>query len=87
MSIKIQDTDLDSEAKQIELIRKATVARRLKTLVSLSETTIHLSKRAISRANPEYNQLQIDLAFIALHYGNQVASSVKNMIGKRDERV
>lgn len=65
------------EEVQIELLRKAGARRRLRLALSLSDTTIHLSRRAIQRAHPELDDTAVRLRFVALHYGETLAEAVK----------
>ncbi len=71
------DTSLQAERVQIELIRKSSVSRRLSTVRSLSQTVIYLSRRAIRRANPSLTEREVDLAFVANHYGQDLAERLR----------
>lgn len=44
---------------------------------SLSQTTIQLSRRAISRANPELSEQEVNLIFVAYHYGENLANRLR----------
>jgi hypothetical protein len=79
------DTHPDAEEIQILLIRKATVAKRLSIMRSLSQTTIQLSRRAIQRANPTLSDKDLDLAFVAYHYGAQLAKRLRQYLEQRDK--
>ncbi len=50
------DTHPEIEKVQISLIRKASIAKRLSTIQSLSQSVILLSRRAIKRANPGFTE-------------------------------
>jgi hypothetical protein len=80
------DTHPGAEEIQISLLRQATVAKRLAVMRSLSQTTIQLSRRAIRRANPTYSQLEVKLAFVAYHYGEELAERLRQYLeqGNRD---
>ncbi len=67
------DTAPEAERIQIELIRKSSVSRRVSRVRSLSQTTMYLSRRAIQRANPLLSEREVDLAFVANHYGQELA--------------
>jgi len=67
------DTAPQAEKVQIELIRKASVSRRISKVRSLSQTVMYLSRRAIKRANPFLSEREVDLAFVANHYGQDLA--------------
>ena len=78
------DTHPRAEEIQIALLRQATVAKRLAVMRSLSQTIIQLSRRAIHRANPTYSQLEVNLAFVAYHYGEELANRLIKYIGQRN---
>ncbi len=71
------DTSSQAEKVQIELIRKSSVSRRISKVRSLSQTTMYLSRRAIQRANPSLTERQVDLAFVANHYGEELAERLR----------
>lgn len=71
------DTAPEAERIQIELIRKSSVSRRVSTVRSLSQTTMYLSRRAIQRVNPSLTEREVDLAFIANHYGQKLAECLR----------
>lgn len=78
------DTHPRAEEIQVLLLRQATVAKRLAVMRSLSRTTIYLSRRAIQRANPTYSQLEVGLAFVAYHYGEELAKRVSQYLEQRN---
>lgn len=49
---------------------------------SLSASAIHLSRRAIKRANPRLNKKEANLNFIAIHYGGKLADSLRKYMKK-----
>ena len=77
------DTHSDAERVQIHLIRQASVARRISTVRSLSQTSIFLSRRAIARAHPELNEQEVDLLFVAYHYGDDLAVRLREDLEQR----
>ncbi|MEA3309520.1 MAG: hypothetical protein U9Q70_08430 [Chloroflexota bacterium] len=78
------DTHPSAEEVQVSLLRQATVSKRLSLMYSLSQTTIQLSRRAISRANPTYSQLEVKLAFVAYHYNEELARRVRQYLERRN---
>jgi hypothetical protein len=74
------DTDPQAEHVQIELIRRLSVAQRISLVRSLSRTTMFLSRRAIQRANPSMSEREVDLAFVELHYGKELAGRLRSYI-------
>jgi hypothetical protein len=83
MITQVIDTHPEAEEFQILLIRKATVAKRLSLMRSLSQTTIQLSRRAIQRANPTLSDYDLDLAFVAYHYGAELANCLHRYLEQR----
>ncbi len=77
---KLNDTNPKAEKIQISLLQKAGTAKRASTMISLSQTTINLSKRAILRAHPNYNEKEINIAFVRLHYGKDLADRLKKYL-------
>ena len=67
------DTSPQAEKVQIELIRNSSVAERISRVRSLSHTVMFLARRAIQRANPSMSEREVDLAFVELHYGKDMA--------------
>jgi len=76
------DTYPETERILISLIRKESFSKKLSQILSLSQTIIQLSKRAITRANKDLDANQIKLLFINYHYGKDLAERVKKYIDK-----
>ncbi len=82
------DTYPKAEEFQISLIRSASISERISLALSLSQTVIQLSRRAISRANPNLSREELGLIFIEHHYGNKLADRVRQYLKqKRCERI
>jgi len=71
------DTAPEAEKIQIELIRKSSISRRISIVRSLSQTVIYLSRRAIKRAKPFLSERELDIAFVANHYGEELAERLR----------
>jgi len=71
------DTDAQIEKVQVELIRKSSVSKRISKVRSLSQTTMYLSRRAVQRMNPSFSKREVDLAFVANHYGQNLAEHLR----------
>ena len=84
MATQSIDTHPKAEEVQISLLRKAPVAKRLAVMRSLTQTTIQLSRRAIQRANPTFSDTDIDLAFVAYHYGQDLAQRLSQYLERRN---
>ena len=77
------DTLPKAEKFQISLIRKASTAKRMSLMRSLSKTVIQLSRRAISRANPGLNEEEVNLIFVANNYGDDLAKRLSKYLKQR----
>ena len=71
------DTDPQAEKVQIELIRESSVSKRVSKVRSLSQTAMYLSRRAIQRTDPFLSEREVDLAFVANHYGEKLAERLR----------
>jgi hypothetical protein len=87
MATQTVDTHPQAENIQIQLLRQATIAKRFAIMCSLSQTAIQLSRRAIQRANPTFSPLEIKLAFVSLHYGEDLANRVKHYLEQRAHKL
>ena len=74
------DTPPSVVARQVELVRQASAARRFGTTRSLTRTVVELSRRALRRRSPGATELEIDRAFAELHYGPEL---VNRLLGSR----
>lgn len=71
------DTHPEAERVQLDLLRRASVSRRLALTRSLTTTAIVMSRRAIARANPQMDGKDRNLLFIEYHYGRDLAERVR----------
>ena len=76
------DTTPQAEKVQLELIRESSVSERVSRVRSLSQTTMYLSRRAIQRTNPSLSEREVDLAFVANHYGEKLAEYLRLYMGR-----
>lgn len=81
------DTHPKAEKVLISLIRKASPTKKLSQVRSLSQITIQLSKRAIVRANKNIDEQEVNLIFVAHHYGNNLADRLRKYLEKRKNAV
>lgn len=82
MKPQSKDTSPEAEKFLIELLRQKTPSEKFRQILSLSQTVIQLSKRAIARRHPHLNKQQITLLFIKYHYGEDLAERVKKYLDK-----
>lgn len=73
----LNDTSPDAERVQLELLRQATPERRAALALALSQHVAQLARAAIRRANPGASESEIDLQFVALQYGQELADRVR----------
>jgi hypothetical protein len=83
MKTQSLDTRARIEEIQISLLKKQSVAEKFAHVCSLSRTTIQLSKRAIARKNRDFDDEQINLLFIGLQYGNDLANRIHAYLNKK----
>ena len=76
------DTNPKIERLIISLSKKKSTAKKFSQIRSITQTTMQLSKRAISRVNKNFDEYQINLLFINLHYGKDLAERVKKYLDK-----
>ena len=75
--MSISDTHPDAARHQVELSRAASVAERFARVRSLSGTVAALSRRALRRSLVGATDEEVDVAFVALHYGDALAEQVR----------
>ncbi|MBC8385974.1 MAG: hypothetical protein H8E57_10705 [Candidatus Cloacimonetes bacterium] len=64
----------------ISLIRNTSISQRISRVRSMSANTIWLSRRAIKRANPGLDQKELNLKFVAYHYGEKLADHLRKFL-------
>ena len=78
------DTTPEAEAVQVTLLRAASVGRRLHLAFALSATVIGAARRAIARAHPNASTRELDVLFVELHYGADLAAGLQADLERRD---
>ena len=84
MLIPARPADTDAELVQVDLLRAAPIARRLHLALSLSATVIGAARRALARLQPQASSRDLDLWFVELHYGTDVAARLRADLERRD---
>jgi hypothetical protein len=79
----LSDTRPEAEKVQIGLLRKASASQRFARMCSLTAAAISLSRRAIARANPKLNPQELDLKFVEVHHGKQLAADLRRYLETR----
>jgi len=80
-------TSVEAERIQIDLIRAVPVSQRLRMAFSLSATVIDLARRALAQAQPDASQEELDVRFVELHYGADLAALLRADLIQRQGRV
>ncbi len=82
MRTQSSDTVRSAEQVQIDLQREKSVAQKLEQVSSLSGLVMALSRRAIARARKPSNEIEANLLFVELHYGEQLARRLRKYLQK-----
>ena len=85
MRTQSADTDLQAESVQVELLRRATVARRVSLVVSLSRTVLELAARAIRVQDPNLSDHEMLMRFVTIHYGLELAQGLRRDLAGRQK--
>jgi hypothetical protein len=79
----LTDTDPEARRVQMELLRRASPARRLRLALSLSQTVLALSREGIARRRPRATAEELGVEFVRLHYGPDLADEVERDLRSR----
>src|SRR5689334_15627437 len=83
MRTQSPDTSPEAERVQIELLRRATPARRLALAVELSQMVLEMAWRAIRRLSPELDEREARLRWVELTYGEALADQLRSSAAGR----
>jgi hypothetical protein len=78
------DTTPEAERVQVELLRAAPVPRRLHRAFTLSADVISAARRALRRSRPQASATDLDVQFVELHYGPELAEGLRTDLIRRD---
>ena len=79
----LSDTHPDAERVQIELLRRKTPAERLAMARRLSDLVVRMSRQAIARRHPNWTPQQVNLAWMEMSYGRELAGQVRDRLDAR----
>jgi hypothetical protein len=79
------DTSPEAERVQIELLRKASPAKRFTLMEAWSQFLIEANRQNLRRLHPELSQEELDLLYIELYYGKDLANRVRADLERRKE--
>lgn len=71
------DTSLDAHRMQVELLRRASEARRFALCRSLTETVVSLSRRALREQMPDATEREILIRWVTMNDGEAQAEGVR----------
>jgi hypothetical protein len=77
------DTHPEIERVQVEMLRKMSVAQRIKLTGEWSQAIKELAWRGIEKANPGASKSEIALMFLAVQYGQPLADRVRAYLDGR----
>jgi hypothetical protein len=77
MRTQSEDTSPEVERIQIELIRKASPAKRFAIMQAWSQLLIEANKQCIHKVHPDASEEDISLIFVARHYGQALADGLR----------
>jgi len=83
MRTQSSDTSPEAERVQIDLLRKAGVARRIELTFSLTQSAIELSRQGMRRRYPYASEKELDLLFVELNYGKELADCVRMALKRK----
>ena len=84
MSSLWADTDSDTEAEMLRLLRNASAARRFALADALTNSVVTLSRRALAERRPEQSEREILLEWVGLHYGLEMEQELRDFFTKSD---
>lgn len=79
----LSDTDDAAARVQLELIRRASPARRLQACFGFSNGMIALSRAVLRDRFPELDDRDLGLKWIELSYGAGLAAAVRARVAER----
>ena len=74
------DTHPDAEAVQQELLRRASFAEKFSLVRSLTATVVSLCKQGIRDRHPEFNERAVDVYFVEMNYGRELAEGLRRRL-------
>ena len=77
MSPRSDHTTPEAERVQVELLRAVSPARRAHHAFSLTADVISAARRALVRARPGASPADVDVKFVEIHYGPELAEALR----------
>jgi hypothetical protein len=79
----VDDTHPDVRRRQLELLRSAGFERRATLALSLSQSVIDMSRRALREQMPEASEEEVRLRWAGLQYGEALEARLRASMGAR----
>lgn len=83
MRTQSMDTSPEAERVQIELIRKASPAKRFTIMEAWSQFLIEANKQGIRKNRPDLSEEEVGLIFVANNYGRALADHLREDLTRR----
>ena len=83
MRTQSEGTSPEMERVQIDLIRKASPAKRFAIMQAWSQLLIEANKQHIRKDHPDASEEEISLMFVARHYGQVLADGLRADMARR----
>ena len=83
MQARSADTDPEAEKVQIDLLRRAGVARRARRALALSGQILGLARRGVGQTLPGATEEEVALRCVELHYGRALAMGLRRHLAER----
>ena len=83
MRTQSMDTSPEAERVQIELIRKASPAKRFTIMEAWSQFLIEANKQGIRKNRPDLSEEKVGLTFVANNYGQALADQLREDLSRR----
>lgn len=77
------DTSPEAARVQIDLLRRATPARRFELMCSLTSSVRQMARNAIQRLHPEMTERERNLLFVRIHYGAKLAGELAAHLSRK----
>lgn len=78
------DTSIHAERVQIRLLREAGLTRRLEMALALTTMAVELSRAALRKRHPTLSEREVELRFVELCYGQELAQRLRSHLERRD---
>jgi hypothetical protein len=79
------DTSAHAERVQIRLLREAGPTRRFEMARALTTTAVELSRAALRKRHPALSEREVELKFVELCYGQELAQRLRSYLEGRNE--